>query len=208
MLSPGEAVELAKRHQQAFRAAHGVYQEAYESLPDRERVWWKEPSFFEPTRVLCDLDVVWVDAGSAGRPVLEWAGDFVRAPWYPERPTDEDIAKWSFIESDKELTAQGFSKLWSHQFRDGGDVLSESLRGTPDFRLGEDLRESLHFMNQRYIEWPGGWCLAPLHKASFDLDAYFELWSGGASLWVGREAIEVRTDYAVRFSELTCAYDG
>jgi len=206
VLSPAEAVELAERHQEAFRVAHAAYGEAYDGLSDR---WgWTAPSFFEPTKMLCDLDVVWVDAESASRPVLEWAGDFLRMPWHPERPTDEELAEWSLIGSEAELQAQGFFDLG--QLNPLGAEDPESLRGTPDFELGYELRESLHFMNQRYVDWPGTWCLAPVRASGclFDLDAYFELWSGGASLWVGREAIEVRTDYAVRFSELTCAYNG
>jgi len=207
VLSPAEALELAKRHQEAFRAAHVAYREAYDKLPDLKRLVATDPSFFEPTLVLADLDVVWVDAESGGRPVLEWAGDNLRVPWYPERPSAAEIAEWSLAgSSEEDLMSNGFQDLNTSLFRDGGDGRSESLRRTLDFRLVDDLREALFTINQNYIEWPGGWCLAPLHKASFDLDPYFELWSGGASLWVGRDAIEVRTDYAVRFSHQTCPY--
>ena len=41
--------------------------------------------------------------------------------------------------------------------------------------------------------------LAPILRDRFDGEPFYRLWEGGASMWIGTDAIEVRTDWAQRW---------
>lgn len=44
-----------------------------------------------------------------------------------------------------------------------------------------------------------GHILAPILHDRFDSEPFYRMWEGGASLWIGTDAIEVRTDWAPRW---------
>ncbi len=197
-LTPTEAVKLADDHMAEFaNAAHRWLDRASKArgLPDEERRLTAIQAVETFRERLLNLDIRWVDGASATTNAVEFDGVSVSESW---RSTD-DLAFSKAELSGTSGLVQRASMLISPLASNLGLRSALGETGSKfDPEVWHGLTNLIRGLSKQY-ELLLCHILAPVITNSFDGEPFYRLWEGGASMWIGTDAIEVRTDWAQRW---------